>query len=71
MPAIPHGIRGAVITGWGVSQGSKRVTNHDLEQTLDTNDEWITERTGIMERWIGGSTAELSSKSGRAALEMA
>lgn len=71
MPAIPHGIRGAVITGWGVSQGSKRVTNHDLEQTLDTNDEWITERTGIKERWIGGSTAELSVVSGRAALAMA
>jgi len=71
MPAIPTGIRGAVITGWGVSQGHKRVTNHDLEQTLDTNDEWITERTGIKERWIGGSTAELSAASGRAALAMA
>ena len=26
------------------------VTNHDLAKVVDTNDEWITSRTGIKER---------------------
>jgi 3-oxoacyl-[acyl-carrier-protein] synthase-3 len=30
----------------------KRLTNPDLEQMVDTNDEWIVERTGIRERRI-------------------
>ena len=34
----------------------KIVTNADLEATLDTTDAWITERTGIRERRIGGTT---------------
>jgi 3-oxoacyl-[acyl-carrier-protein] synthase-3 len=38
---------------------------------MDTNDEWIRERTGIHRRHIGGSTAELSTFSGQAALDMA
>jgi 3-oxoacyl-[acyl-carrier-protein] synthase-3 len=70
MPAIPTNVRGAVITGWGTALPPKVVTNHDLEQTLDTNDEWITERTGIKERHVGGSTVQLSIESGRMALEM-
>ena len=28
------------------------LTNHELEQMVDTNDEWITSRTGIKERRI-------------------
>jgi 3-oxoacyl-[acyl-carrier-protein] synthase-3 len=71
MPAIPANVRGAVITGWGTALPPKVLTNHDLEQTLDTNDEWITERTGIKERHVGGSTVQLSIESGRMALEMA
>jgi 3-oxoacyl-[acyl-carrier-protein] synthase-3 len=38
---------------------------------MDTNDEWIRDRTGIHRRHVGGSTAELSTISGQAALEMA
>jgi 3-oxoacyl-[acyl-carrier-protein] synthase-3 len=38
---------------------------------MDTNDEWIRERTGIHRRHVGGSTAELSTISGKAALDMA
>src|SRR3989338_9277691 len=30
----------------------KQVTNFDLAEIMDTNDEWITERTGIKERII-------------------
>lgn len=70
MPAIPANVRGAVITGWGTALPPKVLTNHDLEQTLDTSDEWIRERTGITERHIGGTTVGLSVESGRAALEM-
>jgi 3-oxoacyl-[acyl-carrier-protein] synthase-3 len=48
------------------------VTNDDLRATgLDTNDEWIRERTGIIERRLGGTTASLSVESGRAAMAMA
>lgn len=71
MPAVPHGVRGAVITGWGSALPDKVVTNEDLSRTLDTSDAWISERSGIRERRIGGTTAELSVASGRAALAMA
>lgn len=40
----------AGITGTGMSFPEKVVTNQDLEKIVDTNDEWITERTGIKER---------------------
>ncbi len=71
MPKIPSHVRGARFTGWGTALGHKIVTNHDLEKTMDTSDEWIRERTGISERRVGGSTAELSIASGSAALAMA
>ena len=70
MPTIPPNVRGAVITGWGTALPPKVITNHDLEQTIDTTDDWITERTGIKERRVGGTTVGLSVESGRAALEM-
>jgi 3-oxoacyl-[acyl-carrier-protein] synthase III len=71
MPATPPGIRGAVVTGWGTALPPKILTNDDLAQTIDTNDQWIRERTGIHERHVGGTTAGLSIESGRKAIEMA
>ncbi len=71
MPAVPAGVRGAVITGWGTALPERVLTNQDLEQTIDTSHEWIVERTGIRERRVGGSTAGLSVESGRRAIEMA
>ncbi|MDO8389944.1 MAG: beta-ketoacyl-ACP synthase III [Actinomycetota bacterium] len=71
MPAIPPGVRGAVITGWGTALPPKVITNHDLEQTIDTSHDWIVERSGIHQRHVGGTTAGLSIESGRKALEMA
>jgi 3-oxoacyl-[acyl-carrier-protein] synthase-3 len=56
------------ILGWGTALPDKVVTNHDLEKTLDTSDEWIVERSGIRERRIGDSTADLAIEAGRAAL---
>ena len=70
MPQIPLGAKGAVITGWGRALPDKIVTNDDLSKTMDTNDEWIRERTGIHQRHIGGSTTSLSVQSGRLALQM-
>ena len=63
--------RGGVITGHGIAVPDKVVTNEDLSLTLDTNDEWIRERTGIRERRIGGTTSQLAIDAGLAALERA
>ncbi len=71
MPKVPAGVRGAAITGWGTALPDRVVTNHDLERTLDTNHEWIVERTGIRERHVGGTTAGLSVEAGRQAIERA
>jgi 3-oxoacyl-[acyl-carrier-protein] synthase III len=71
MPHIPSTARGARFIGWGTSLGHRVVTNDELTASMDTNDEWIRERTGIHRRHVGGSTAELSTISGKAALDMA
>ncbi|NJD09301.1 MAG: ketoacyl-ACP synthase III [Gemmatimonadetes bacterium] len=42
----------AAITGWGKSMPPAVLANADLATFLDTNDEWITSRTGISERRI-------------------
>ena len=42
----------AAITGVGHYLPEERLTNADLEQMVDTNDEWIRTRTGIRERRI-------------------
>ena len=64
-------MRGAVVTGWGIALPDKVVTNDDLSARLDTSDSWITERTGIKERRIGGTTSELAVEAGRQALKRA
>ncbi|HET9733151.1 MAG TPA: beta-ketoacyl-ACP synthase III [Acidimicrobiales bacterium] len=62
---------GVRITGWGTFLPDKVVTNADLEARIDTNDQWITERTGIRERRVGGNTVENGSAAAHAALERA
>lgn len=64
-------MKGLAVTGWGIGVPEKVVTNDDLSASLDTSDQWIVERTGIRERRIGDSTAELATEAGRAALEHA
>jgi 3-oxoacyl-[acyl-carrier-protein] synthase III len=64
-------VPGAVVTGWGIAVPDKIVTNEDLSARLDTSDQWIVERTGIRERRIGGTTAELAIAAGAAALARA
>jgi len=47
-PAAP----GARILGWGSSQPDQVVTNHDLAKRVETSDEWIRDRVGIVSRRI-------------------
>lgn len=42
----------AHITGWGMSAPESVMTNDDLAKIVDTNDQWIRERTGIGQRHI-------------------
>ena len=59
---------GVRITGWGTAVPDRIVTNDELSLTLDTSDQWITERTGIRERRIGGSAMTLGTLAGERAL---
>jgi 3-oxoacyl-[acyl-carrier-protein] synthase III len=66
----------AHIVGTGSSLPQRVLTNEDLEEIVDTTDEWITRRTGIKERRIarmeaGESTTDLGTRAARAAMEMA
>jgi 3-oxoacyl-[acyl-carrier-protein] synthase-3 len=64
----------ARITGVGHFVPEKRLTNQDLEQMVETNDEWITTRTGIKERRIldeGKGTSYMAVRAGKHALERA
>ena len=42
----------AAITGWGKCMPPSVLSNADLATFLETDDEWITTRTGIHERRI-------------------
>lgn len=64
----------AIIAGTGSYLPEKRLTNEDLSKLVDTNDEWIVQRTGIRERRIVGSkesTATLGSHAATKALHSA
>lgn len=59
-------------TGHGVPEGV--ITNADLEEIVDTSDEWITTRTGIKERRKteeGTGTSRLVTTAVRNAMDMA
>lgn len=50
------------------------VSNKDFEQMLDTNDEWITKRTGIKTRYFASAsqqTSDLAYEAGRLAIQRA
>jgi 3-oxoacyl-[acyl-carrier-protein] synthase-3 len=63
--------RGIVVRSCGIAVPDKVVTNDDLAARLDTSDAWITERTGIRERHIGGTTSSLAAEAGQLALDRA
>ncbi|MGD0054499.1 MAG: beta-ketoacyl-ACP synthase III [Acidimicrobiales bacterium] len=60
---------GVRFKGWGIAVPDRIVTNDELSLTLDTSDAWITERTGIRERRIGGSARTLGALAGQRALD--
>ena len=62
------------ITGTGGYLPEKILTNRDLEELVDTSDEWIFSRTGIRERHIvaeNETTSDLALQAARRAIEMA
>lgn len=62
------------ITGTGSYLPEKVLTNADLEKMVDTNDEWIRERTGISKRHIAErdqTTCDLAEVAARNAMEAA
>jgi len=64
----------ARISGTGMYVPERRVTNKDLEAWMETTDEWIRQRSGIVERrWIseGQLPADLAEAASRQALERA
>ncbi|HEX9674984.1 MAG TPA: beta-ketoacyl-ACP synthase III [Anaerolineales bacterium] len=60
--------RYAHLTGWGMAVPDRVLTNHELEQMVDTNDEWIMARTGIRERRIADKSDTTASLAAKAAL---
>src|SRR5947208_10328977 len=64
----------AILAGTGSCLPERRLTNDDLSRMVETNDEWIVQRTGIRERRIaapGESTATLGAAAARRAIEAA
>jgi len=66
--------RFARITGTGSYLPEKVLTNQDLEKMVETSDEWIRERTGIVERHIaaeGETTCDLAEQAALRAMHAA
>ncbi|MEA3400684.1 MAG: beta-ketoacyl-ACP synthase III [Armatimonadota bacterium] len=65
-------LRPAVITGVGSYVPERVLTNADLEEIVDTSDEWIVSHTGIRERRIASdeqATSDLGIEASLRALE--
>jgi 3-oxoacyl-[acyl-carrier-protein] synthase-3 len=64
----------AHIVGWGKAVPDRVLTNGELTRLVETSDEWIRQRTGIVERRIAAEdekTSTLALRAARAALEVA
>jgi 3-oxoacyl-[acyl-carrier-protein] synthase-3 len=61
----------ACITAFGAYVPEKKLTNHDLEKMVDTSDEWITQRTGIKERFISAENQYASDLAVKAIEDLA
>ncbi len=59
-----------VVTALGCFTPEGVLTNADLEKMVDTNDKWITERTGIAERRIAPAEMATSHMAARAARQL-
>ena len=64
----------AVLRGTGISVPTIQVDNHMLSRIMETSDEWIRERSGILTRYYvepGVGSSELGAEAARQALEAA
>src|SRR3990167_6360250 len=64
----------ARISGVGAYAPKRILTNADLEKLIETNDEWIVQRSGIRQRHIveeGEPTSDLALRAAQQALERA
>ena len=64
----------SVVRGFGAQLPKRVMTNRELEDLVQTSDEWIVQRTGIRQRYIAGddeTTASLGEAAARAALDNA
>lgn len=63
----------ARISGTGSVLPDKVLTNADLEEMVDTSDEWIRDRTGIKKRHVvdGETTCDIAETASRRAIEAA
>ena len=67
-------ILGVGLIGSGSAQAAQVISNDQLSQRVDTNDEWIRTRTGIGRRRVstpGQCLVDLAVEAGRSALTMA
>jgi 3-oxoacyl-[acyl-carrier-protein] synthase III len=70
----PKPQRTVSIIGTGSYVPERVLTNHDLEQMVETSDEWIRTRTGIRERRIAAAdeaTSDMATKAALAAMQQA
>jgi 3-oxoacyl-[acyl-carrier-protein] synthase-3 len=70
-PGAPWVRRYAQIIGWGYQVPEKVITNKDLEQIVETDDQWIRTRTGIEERHVAADPKETTATLGIAAARKA
>jgi 3-oxoacyl-[acyl-carrier-protein] synthase-3 len=71
---VVKALRHVKIAGLSTFVPPKVLTNADLEKLVDTNDEWILQRTGIRERHIaepGVGTSDLAKEAALGALRQA
>jgi 3-oxoacyl-[acyl-carrier-protein] synthase-3 len=67
-------MRAAVLSGLGAWTPPDVLTNDQLARMLDTTDEWIRRRTGVLRRHVadpGMATSDLAVEAGRRALKSA
>lgn len=62
---------GCKMSGFGYAKAKRKVSNDELAQVVDTNNEWIVSRTGIESRYISEeeNTSDLGVRAARQAIE--
>jgi 3-oxoacyl-[acyl-carrier-protein] synthase-3 len=71
MLTLPAGAAGSRIAGIGHHQPEKILTNDDIARLVETNDEWIRSRTGIVTRHVAAddvTVADMATAAARHAL---